>query len=65
MMASIKTDQAPNRLRNNFEASHLLPYDPVQKKRTYCPGNKHDFVDISDTILARKQKYLPLVPRRA
>jgi hypothetical protein len=41
-MASIKTNQAPDGLRNNFEAavSHLLPYDPVQMKWTYRPRNK-------------------------
>ena len=34
-MASVKTDNGPNGLRNNFEkaVSHLLPYDPVAKKR--------------------------------
>jgi len=34
-MASVKTDNAPDGLRNNFEATaaHLLPYDPVAKKR--------------------------------
>ena len=34
-MASAKTDNSPNGLRNNFEraVSHLLPYDPVAKKR--------------------------------
>ena len=33
-MASVKTDNSPNGLRNNFEraVSHLLPYDPVAKK---------------------------------
>jgi len=48
-MSSIKTDQAPLGLRNNFEAaaSHLLPYDPVQKKRTDRTG-KRDHADISD-----------------
>jgi hypothetical protein len=50
-MASIKTDQAPDGLRNDFEAAalHLLPYGPVQKKRTNRPGNKHDHADISNT----------------
>jgi hypothetical protein len=50
-MASIKTDQAPDGLRNNFEAaaSHLLPSNPVQKKRTDRPRNKRDHADISDT----------------
>ena len=34
-MASVKTDNSPNGLRNNFEraVSHLLPYDPVAKKQ--------------------------------
>ena len=34
-MASVKTGNSPNGLRNNFEraVSHLLPYDPVAKKR--------------------------------
>ena len=34
-MASVKTNNGPNGLRNNFEKaiSHLLPYDPVAKKR--------------------------------
>ena len=33
-MASVKTDNGPNGLRNNFEraVSDLLPYDPVAKK---------------------------------
>ena len=35
-MASIKTDNGPEGMRNNFEAAaaHLLPYNPVAKKRT-------------------------------
>jgi hypothetical protein len=34
-MASVKTDNGPGGMRNNFEAAaaHLLPYDPVVKKR--------------------------------
>ena len=34
-MASVKTDNGPNGLSNNFEraVSHLLPYDPVAKRR--------------------------------
>ena len=34
-MASVKTDNGPNGLQNNFERakSHLLPYNPVAKKR--------------------------------
>jgi hypothetical protein len=48
-MASIKTDQTENGLRHNFElaATHLLPHDPVQKKRTDRPGNKRASVDMS------------------
>ena len=35
-MASIKTDNGLEGMRNNFEAmdAHLLPYDPVAKKRS-------------------------------
>ena len=35
-MASFKTDNGPEGMRNNFEATaaHLMPYDPVAKKRT-------------------------------
>jgi hypothetical protein len=49
-MASIKTNQAPDGLHNNFEAaaSHLLPYKPVQKKWTDRPGNKQDYAEISE-----------------
>ena len=49
-MASIKTDQSATGMRNDFEASasHLLPYDPVQKKRTDRTGGKRDSADISD-----------------
>ena len=47
-MASIKTDQDPNGLRNNFEATatHLLPYNPVQKKRSNHAGGKRGAADI-------------------
>ena len=33
-MASVKTDNGPYGLRNNFEraVAHLLPYNPVAKK---------------------------------
>jgi hypothetical protein len=50
-MASIKTDQSINGLRNNFEAAatHLLPYDPVLKKRTDHAGSKRGSADISGT----------------
>ena len=34
-MASVKTDDGPDGMRNDFEAAaaHLLPYDPVAKKK--------------------------------
>jgi hypothetical protein len=49
-MESIKTDQDPDGLRNNFEAAatHLLPYDPVQRKRSDHAGGKRGAADISD-----------------
>jgi hypothetical protein len=49
-MASIKTDQEPDRLLNCFEAAvtHLMPYDPVQKKHTDHTGGKRDYAEISD-----------------
>ena len=49
-MASIKTNQADNGMRNSFEApaTHLLPYDPVQKKRVDQAGGKRGSADISD-----------------
>lgn len=48
-MASVKQDTAVNGQRNNFEAmaTHLLPYDPVQKKRA-AAGDKRPSADISD-----------------
>ena len=35
-MTNIKTDQGANGMQNDFElaATNLLPYNPVQKKRT-------------------------------
>jgi hypothetical protein len=50
-MASIKTDQSADGLRNKFEAAatHLMPDDPVQKKRTSGTGGKRDYAEISDT----------------
>ena len=46
-MASVKTDNGPHGLRNNFERaiSHLLPYDPVAKKR--ATGIKRGSAQIS------------------
>jgi hypothetical protein len=48
-MASIKTDNGQGGLRNDFEAavSHLLPYDPVAKKRS--AGTKRGQATISFT----------------
>jgi hypothetical protein len=50
-MANIKIDQTVNGLRNDFEASatHLLPYDPVHKERSYHAGDKRVAAIISDT----------------
>jgi hypothetical protein len=49
-MASVKTDQAVNGMRNDFEAAatHLLPYDPVQKKGVEHSGTKRGSAEISD-----------------
>ena len=46
-MASIKTDNGLEGMRNNFEATaaHLLPYDPVAKKRS--SGQKRGSAQIS------------------
>ena len=51
-MASIKTDNGPEGMRNNFEATaaHLLPYDPVAKKRT--SGYKRGSTQISSLMEA-------------
>ena len=42
-MASIKTDSTANGMRNNFElaAAHLLPYDPVARKRAISGGKRN------------------------
>ena len=50
MATGIETEeQAVNRMRNDFEASatHLLPYDSVQKRRVDQAGGKHGSGDIS------------------
>ena len=46
-MASVKMDNGPNGLRNNFEIalSHLLPYNPVAKEQ--ATGIKHGSALIS------------------
>ena len=49
-MASIKTDNGSEGMRNNFEATatHLLPYDPVVKKRS--SGYKRSSTQISSLM---------------
>ncbi len=49
-IASINISTDVNGLRNDFEASatHLLPYDPVQKKRADHAGTKRGAAEISD-----------------
>ena len=49
-MVSIKTDNGPEGMRNNFEATaaHLLPYDPVAKKRS--SGQKRGSAQISSVM---------------
>ena len=48
-MVSVQTDDGANRMRSDFEraAAHLLPYDPVARKRT--AGTKRSATNISDT----------------
>ena len=45
-MASVKTDNGPNGMRNDFEAAaaHLLPYDPVAKKRSSATKRDHSVI---------------------
>jgi hypothetical protein len=49
-MASISIDQGPTGMHNNFEAAaaHLLPYDPVQKKKVDQAVGKRGAADVSD-----------------
>lgn len=63
-MASVKTDAGANGMRNNFEAAaaHLLPYDPVAKKRT--SGNKRGVANISgveDADISATQVHKPSI----
>ena len=46
-MASIRTDDRADGMQNNFEAAaaHILPYDPVDKKRA-AAGSKHTAAQI-------------------
>ena len=49
-MASIKTDNSLEGMRNNFEATapHLLPYDPVAQKRS--SGQKRGSAEMSSVM---------------
>lgn len=51
-IASVRTDTGPTGMRNNFESavSHVLPYDPVAKKRAVY-SSKHLESNISDVHL--------------
>ena len=48
-MASVRTDDGANGMRSDFEkaVAHLLPYDPVGRKR--ATGTKQPAANISDT----------------
>ena len=52
-MASIKTDENPTGLHNSFEAavSHMIPYDPFQKKHYDRTSGKWDSANISNTTV--------------
>jgi hypothetical protein len=60
-MASIKFDQTVDGLRTDLRASatHLLPYDPVHKKRYYHAGDKRVTAIISDTTGAEATVWNP------
>ena len=55
-MASIRTDDGPTGMRNDFEraAAHLLPYDPVAKRRATasnkCGSSQISAVDAAEGI---------------
>ena len=67
-MASVKTNQSINGLQNDFEATatHMLPYDLVQKKRV-DHGTKRGPADISDATgeVERMSTFHPSEPRKA
>ena len=52
-MASVRTDNGADGMRNDFEkaAAHLLPYDPVAKKRAAVTQNKRSAAQISSIEL--------------
>ena len=55
-MASVRTDNGPNGMRNNFEdtVAHLVPYDPVAKKR--AAGSKRGPGLISDATVGTESE---------
>ena len=58
-MASIKIDTAPGGLREDFEgaSTHMLPYDPVAKKRSTINDRKRGAAEISDTVGAEVSSF--------
>ena len=52
-MASVRTDNGVDGMRNDFEkaAAHLLPYNPVAKKRATVAQNKRSAAQISSVEL--------------
>ena len=54
-MTSIKTNNNPTGLRNNFEAAalHLIPYNPVQKKHSDRTSRKRNSAEIYVTKVER------------
>ena len=52
-MGSVRMDNGVDGMRNDFEkaAAHLLPYDPVAKKRATVARNKHSAAQISSVEL--------------
>ena len=52
-MASVQTDNSADGMHNDFEkaAAHLLPYDPVAKKRATMTKNKRSAAQISSVEL--------------
>ena len=52
-IASVRTDNGADGMRNDFEkaAAHLLPYNPMAKKRAAVAQNKHSAAQISSVEL--------------
>ena len=55
-MASVRMDKGVDEMRNDFEkvATHLLPYDPVAKKRATVAQNKRSAAQISSVELVEE-----------